>query len=147
GLEDASTDTSDFSDRPFGSGVTRPYSRVMRLVCTSVTRPLVKALQASELLPVRMPPGLDLNRTSRVLLPRLSDHRPFHPTTSWATSALPSATGVPSKMVVRSWCLSSTPPRRSPTAGGSRSDRAVRTIADAWLVCVLIRNRLLGRSL
>src|SRR6476619_7584858 len=147
GLEDASTDTSDFCDRLFGSGVTRPYSRVTKLVRTSVTRPLVKELQASELLPVRMPPGLDLKRTSRVLVPRLSDQRPFHPTTNWAISALPSATGVPSKMVVRSWCLSSTPPRRSPTAEGSRPDSAVRTIADAWLVWVLIRNRLLGRSL
>ena len=38
-------------------------------------------------------------------MPELSDQRPFHPTTNWATSALPSATGVPSKMVVRSWCL------------------------------------------
>src|SRR5215213_5643777 len=106
GLDDTSADTSDFSDKPFGSDVMRPYSRVMRLVRTSVTRPLVKALQASELLPVRMPPGLDLKRTSRLLVPRLSDQRPFHPTTNWATSALPSATGVPSKMVVRSWCLS-----------------------------------------
>src|SRR5689334_73018 len=127
-------DTSDFSDMPFGNGVTRPYSSVTRFVGMLVTRPLGKALQAFEVLPVRMPLGFNYSRTAKVLVPRWSDQPPLHPTTNWAKSALAYATGVPSKMVVRSWCLSSTPPRRSPVAGGSRSDSAVRTIAEAWLV-------------
>ena len=147
GCGDARAEISDFSDQPIGNGVTWPNSTVAKATLTLSTRPLVNRFQSCALLPSRMPPGLALKRTSRLLLPIGSGQRPFHPITHCATSARPSAPARSPKNVTRCWRFSSTPAMRSPKAGGSKSDRAVRTVADTSLVSVLIRNGSIGRSL